>query len=319
MKNLKIIIQTLIVILLLFFIQQYFLKNREEWIQLYRIQPGDITKLFFLSLISNLFFCAYFFQAFKHFAHHRMNFFIWFKIYVLSRCLNFYVIQGANIFRAVKLKKEFGFTYTRSIAMTTFLTWAQAWITFLVGSMALLLFSFGSRQESQKFSLILFVLTAATFCSPFLLRPFFTRLVSRWSRLKNITEKIIETVILFFDITRQPLLMFKLIGLFLIYFSLNVWMVAAGFKALDLTLSHGQIFLFTVTLLVSRSVNIVPGNLGISEWLCGYLSLAMGGELGRGIMISGILRLIDYLLINTLGIIFIKDLLIKLPDEERPG
>lgn len=113
--------------------------------------------------------------------------------------------------------------------------------------------------------------------------------------------------------------MFKLIGLFLIYFSLNVWMVAAGFKALDLTLSHGQIFLFTVTLLVSRSVNIVPGNLGISEWLCGYLSLAMGGELGRGIMISGILRLIDYLLINTLGIIFIKDLLIKLPDEERPG
>ena len=110
--------------------------------------------------------------------------------------------------------------------------------------------------------------------------------------------------------------MFKLTGLLLIYFIFNVWMVAAGFKALNLTLSHGQIFLFTVTLLVSRIVNIVPGNLGISEWLCGYVSLALGGELGRGIMMSGILRLVDYCLMNALGIIFIKDLMIKLPEKE---
>ena len=64
--------------------------------------------------------------------------------------------------------------------------------------------------------------------------------------------------------------------------------------------------LFAMVVILSRTFNVIPNNLGLTEIICGYLSAAWGWNLSQGIIISGLLRVIDYLVGTALGILFAK-------------
>ena len=70
--------------------------------------------------------------------------------------------------------------------------------------------------------------------------------------------------------------------------------IRAGFNAIGINIAFYQCLLFTVVLIVSRMFNIVPANIGISEVICGSISKAVDISFGSGIIISGIIRIINY-------------------------
>jgi uncharacterized membrane protein YbhN (UPF0104 family) len=94
----------------------------------------------------------------------------------------------------------------------------------------------------------------------------------------------------------------------LCFFSLSIFLV---FRSLEIRTSAAEVVLFVTTILISRAINIVPGNIGITEIVCGHLNRLLGGTIGNGILVSGVLRTISYLINILLGILAAKTLLPK--------
>ena len=62
--------------------------------------------------------------------------------------------------------------------------------------------------------------------------------------------------------------------------------------------------LYAILLKLSLLVNITPGNLGLRELVYGQLSQALGTGVEASILVSGIIRMVTYLLLSVLGVLF---------------
>ena len=98
---------------------------------------------------------------------------------------------------------------------------------------------------------------------------------------------------------RKLLINFFLLG-FLSY-ALHLASMYVCFHALGLPVNFPTLVVFTVTVLILRSFNIIPGNLGLTELVCGFLSQWMGGSFGDWAMVSGVSRVILYITIGLLS------------------
>ena len=78
-------------------------------------------------------------------------------------------------------------------------------------------------------------------------------------------------------------------------FNLSVYVC---FYAIRNPLNLFQTLLFTIVLFLSRSVNLTPGNIGLTELICGYFSQYLGATVGSGIIVSGIIRIVEYIMLG---------------------
>jgi len=106
-------------------------------------------------------------------------------------------------------------------------------------------------------------------------------------------------------------LMKKLIAISIVWFCLYFIWVDICFQSIQISVNLTFLSVFTAALLLSGTFNIVPGNLGLREIICGYLSQSMGLSLSDGIIASSIMRAAEYLTVTVLGVIFAKTFFIK--------
>ena len=80
----------------------------------------------------------------------------------------------------------------------------------------------------------------------------------------------------------------------LISFTFYVGATYVSFLAIHIQTDVVKSALFTLTLILSRTINIIPGNIGLTELICGCMSQSLGETLGSGVIVSGIFRVIEY-------------------------
>lgn len=69
-------------------------------------------------------------------------------------------------------------------------------------------------------------------------------------------------------------------------------------------MSFFNVALLTSIFVLSRTINIVPGNMGVSELICGVSSDVLMNKVIYGVMISVIFRAVDYAIVGSVFLAF---------------
>ena len=228
----------------------------------------------------------------------------WLKIYFVSRLANMFVTQGGNVFRLVILKKKYNFSYTNSISVTVFLIWINALIALFAA-----LFILADRRitlDAEFTSLLgwsilaVLVLMLGPLLIVWLIQHF--RKSSIWQSPVLLPFRDIADF--FASIMKNVSLLSQITSLSVAHFLFFVGVNYFCFRAIGQPVGIAAVCLYTTAFVFTRYINIVPGNLGVSELVGGLVSEQIGIGFGNGVLVAGIIRIIEIMIIVSIGLIF---------------
>ncbi|MBN1869150.1 MAG: flippase-like domain-containing protein [Candidatus Omnitrophica bacterium] len=304
MKNKKKLFNLAIILLCGIFILYFFNKHKQDFsiIKNLRWVNGLVITLYVLLL--NLLTSVKFLIILKKMGLKDLSISKWFPIFILSRFANCFFSQGTNIYRSYRLKKDFDFPYAKALGVIIFVSWFDV----LVMSSFLCVFFYFKpnifnhstipiRQILQSIFLLCLIL-------PFIF--VITEKHSHKGASKNIWlyQRIhdFSSSILFF--VKTPFIFLHLFILTLVIFLIYVFCVDFCLYSLNVSSTKEFSALLSFILLLTRTINIIPGNIGLGELICGATTNAFGYSLGVGIFISAIFRCINFVLLGLLSLCF---------------
>ena len=300
-------VQCLLVILLFLGITRYFLLHKDEFRLLAHVNKRYIGDIAILTVLINLI------TAYKYFFVYRLyglkcSFNDWLKIFMIGNFLNLHFTQGANLYRTAELKRKHGFTYTHSVSGLTYVTYLEIILNFAIPGIFVLIFLPDITAGHQVFILYYFLFVATIALSPFMMWPLIKGIKWKGRVLQTISLKLHQIFSSLMTHIKNIKVGMLFTVLTLLTFGLNCLSIHLGFFSMNKPISVATAIAFTGVLLTSRLVYILPGNLRITEVLCGYLSKLFMGIAGVGILVSAMLRLIVYVtnLIIVMGYGLIK-------------
>lgn len=228
----------------------------------------------------------------------------WLRVYFVSRLVNLFVTQGGNVFRLVLLKKKYDFSYTNSIGVTVFLIWINALIALLASIFALAAGGQGLGFEYQNLLgwsaltalmtglvPLLIILSIQNFRDSSIWR---LRVLAPLGDIADFFVTTLRNVALFSQIT----------SLSIVHFLFFVGVNYFCFQAIGEPVGIVAVCLFTTAFVFTRYINIVPGNLGVSELVGGLVSEQLGIGFGNGVLVSGVIRIIEVMMIVLIGLTY---------------
>lgn len=222
----------------------------------------------------------------------------WLQIYYVSRAMNFVVIQGANLYRILVLKRQYGFSLANSIGVTGYIMWLNGLSVLCVGVLTLP-FVVPATVETGLLSA---ALVLGTILLPVLLTLAMRGTVERPAWQRRSLEPLAKVVRFFNESYRKPLLNLQVFALGVVNLLFFAAAVYVGFEALQASVSIAETLLFSAVFVLTRYVNIVPGNIGLSELVGGLAAEMLGTGFGSGLLVAGVIRIVEILLIGTLGV-----------------
>jgi len=225
----------------------------------------------------------------------------WIKIYFVSRLVNFVILQGGNLYRLIVLKKKYGFSYTNSIGAMGFLIWINAQIALLMSIIGLAYIDGYLTLASYPLILWCGILLAVLVILPLFVETLTAILegssVSHWWLIESLVS-----VAKFFKSTLRKRAHFALIGVVSgLHFALFVGVNYFSFRAIGQSLELAVVCIYTTAFVFTRYVNVVPGNVGVSELVGGLVSEQLGVGFGSGLVVAGIVRVVELIMIVVAG------------------
>ncbi len=302
----KRILQYIIFFLCIFFILKYLILHHNELSSLAHFNKIYIVEILMLGLLSHIIGSYKMYIILKNLGLKQLGSFEWLKIYTTSRLLNFNITQGGNIYRGLKLKKGYGFTYAKSLGMASFLSWFE--MILILSTTAILLVTLNQNLILFGINTLYFISTLLILIIilPFSGKYILNRLHSKNEKILWIYGRLTDLMGSIVNCTKNYRFLAKIS--FLSIFSLFILnlQLFIFFKALSIHLNFAQIALFTSLTMVISIVNITPSNIGIAELLYGFLSQSLGQPLSAGIVASGVLRILMFFVTAIFaGILFI--------------
>jgi len=228
----------------------------------------------------------------------------WFKLFILGRFLNKFIPQSGNAYRSYYLKESYNIPYTRYLSslfsfawMDTIFNLVVALFVIMIAKPNLALFGF-----KIKYSLIIFI---GSIC----VLPILLDIILRYIKIKIrylswVHSKISEVLSVTLKNISDGKYILKIFSLGGIIFFLMVFFYYLVFLSFDVHIELPELVLFYALYKLNTHFNITPGNLGIRELFYGFLSEQLGIGMAQGIMVSALLRIINYSLLFVLGISF---------------
>ncbi len=290
----KQIIRRIILFICLAVIARYFITHQEELKSLFNLRVVDILSLSILGLFIHLTMSYKMLLILHKLGLKKIDHGQWIRIFTISRFLNLYLIQGGNIYRGVKLKQNYRFSYTESISGMAIFSWFEAVFLLLISIVMILFFDHRMRLAGFQVLWILMTLLIS-----FLFLPLAITIVLRYCPRSWIHEKLTQLMESFFANVKDLRLLVVLFILSLITFLIYIWQIFIVFHSIGNSIFLSQTIAFTAITLLSGSINITPGNIGVTELMYGYLSKIMGQSMGSGIIVCGILRILWFLILGV--------------------
>lgn len=230
----------------------------------------------------------------------------WLRIYFVSRLVNLFVTQGGNIYRLVVLKKKYDFAYTNTIGVTVFLIWINALIAVMFS-----LYTLITMQQSIQIAGLSFLGWCVLLLIVLVTIPSFVALFAKLTRRSRVAQSRFTLPLLriaeFFVGTMKKFRLFVTVSLLSItHFCFFVGVNYFSFLAIEVDAPLDVVLVFTAAFVFTRYINIVPGNIGVSELAGGLMSEYMGVGFGNGLVVSGIVRMVEVLMILLTGLIYGK-------------
>jgi len=280
----------------------YVVRNRQEFYFILTIRLQYLLPILALSFLEATI-SGYRFSLILTAVSHRLPFQTALKYYVVGQ----FFPQGGNVYRAVMLKKTDNVGYGRFVSGMFSFKWMNIVFSLLLGIVILAIYRPDIQIQNVAilplFSIALLLLTVAIpVCNAMYrgLRSLETDSVLL-KPLIVVTGVIARTM----SMLKSPRLLFwnglivglsACIGIFFLYFF---------FKSIDAPTDLITVTIYVVVLRAAKVVTLTPGNLGIREFLLGFLSHAGGTGIAQGISVSVMWRLTNLLTVGTMSIIIL--------------
>jgi hypothetical protein len=310
MKHWK-IWQILIIAAMLALIGRYLITHQAELEKLRHISSAELLWLALIALAINIAYSLLGFIVLLELGMRRLRVLPWFEIFVISRFLNFHVPQGANVFRSVKLKKEYDFPYTKSVKQITFVSWFNLIMTLAISATVVGASDPRAQLQGVNVAGALVVMAALVIAAPFILISVLRTLKGSHEKLAWLQSKMDDLIRTMYEFLATPKLLGLIILVGLAQFSLFLLIMNAGFRSIQHPIGLQSLVILSAVMTTSRIVNIVPGNLGITESLCGLFAHLLEGTVALGIIVSGLIRIVDYIVTGLLTAVFVRSFPIR--------
>lgn len=223
-----------------------------------------------------------------------VGFRLWFRIYVLSQFLNFAVPQLGSVYRALRLKKEFGISYTRYITGFFSVAWLSAGMNMAMAVVAIVVLQPDLRVGRIPAYLLPLAIGLVVVAAAPLGNLLFGAVKFRAASLAWIQSKLSEVLQVSLSNCRDLRYMLTVAGLGLLVLVQACVIFGLIFSALGLPVAVAALILFYVILQVGTYVNLTPGNIGVQELAFGVLASQLGIGMAEGILAGVFLRIIGY-------------------------
>ncbi len=232
----------------------------------------------------------------------RLPFLQWMKIFILGRFLNMIFSQLGNIYRGMRVKQDYGISYTRYISSFASMTWMDTLMNLLIALLAVGLLEPGLQigpRAAWKLLLALFLLILLV---PVILNAIFQRITLSRPSLQWLHGKLSEVLSVTLNNLRDLRFLAKIFGLVILLFLRTILVFHLYWSILGISVSPAALAIFYTLFKFSFFVVLTPGNLGIQEIAWGYLSEQMNIGMGQGILMSGFVRVVSSLVLIVLGL-----------------
>lgn len=308
MKN-KIFLQTAVVLLCFLGILRYFSQHTGELAYIFHLRSDHLLMIFLLSIAIHVLLGYKMLIILRKLGLRDVPFTAWFKIFSVSRFVNFHVTQGGNLFRSYILKTNHQFPYTQSIGMISIFGWLEAIFVLLISIGAIAIQDHRFEIKGCNAVGLLTGLLVIFFLLPFLSRKLLRKCKTKNSWVLWVQEKLCDVVNSFMVIIRDLRLLGVIFLLGSLTFLLTTLSIFIAFSGLNIQLGFSEVTLFTALTLLSNIFFITPNNIGVTEVFSGYLSTIFGNSAGSGIIVCATLRFIWYILYLILTALFYRALL----------
>jgi len=299
----KIVLQLVAIVIFALMIVYFMGKYASDISSLQHLSPQDILLIAAWLFVSYTAYACAVYVVLVALGLKRLGPFGWLRIYFASRLANIFVTQGGNVFRLVILKKKFNFSYTNSIGVTVFLIWINALIALFAA--LLILTGRGIKSEAEFTSLLgwsmlaVLVLMLGPLLIVWLIQYF--RKSSIW--LSPVLRPFRDIAEFFASTVKNFSLLSQITSLSVAHFFFFVGVNYFCFRAIGQSVGIAAVCLYTTAFVLTRYINIVPGNLGVSELVGGLVSEQMGIGFGNGVLVVGIIRFVEIMIIVLFGVI----------------
>lgn len=283
--------------LLVGYIVYYIFQNREDFLILKSIHLQDIGFLFVVFFLSTLVSALRLLMVMKKFGLTGMAFPGWFRIFVLARFFNRLVPQGGNAYRAVKLKRENGFSLKNYTLSLLSFTWVDLVVTFILISGVIL--SFQPRLKIGTIpALPLVGLSAAVLAVvPWI----YSRVVRRVPDGGGFFSTSVKDIGDMVEKTLDTRLLLKNVFLCMLTFVLGLLLFYLAFRSIGSVVGIGSLAVFTAVMRMGLIVSLTPGNIGVLEIAYGTLASAFGFDFSVGLLVAALTRTVSFSAVFLLG------------------
>lgn len=297
-KRLK-ILKNLTLLLVSVFLCVFIITNRDDFLILLSLDIPDLLKLCALNFLFLVILSLRFFVTLLPLSN-RITFLDCFHYFVAGRFLGSFIPQGANIYKSVSLKLRNEINYKKYIAGIFIFYWFNLAFSFFIGTLIMALWAPGLKIGRINVCYLFLALTLMCIISLPVLRGiqqlgFLNR---DWYIFKQVRYTIQEGRALMRNknlIIANVLLVFAdtLVGIGILYLC---------FRSMSIESTLPKLTLYLVLMRLANVVAITPGNIGVREFLFGYLTKTTGITMAAGISASIILRVVAFFVEGSISL-----------------
>jgi len=301
--NLAQIIKWVILAVVLVLLVNYLIQHSHEFSFLKKIKIEYIIPVILLNIFV-LLLSYYRFDMMLTYVSHRIPHYTVFKYFIFGRFINKFIPYGGSVYRAIMYKKSDGVSYKKYIASNVSFDWLNLIYSTLLG-MAVIGFYDPSLKirSTPLLPLLIGVLLLLILGIP-LAKKVLTLIahsISAGSFRKRMDE-IAEIIDRVTDVLKNRSILFRNSIIITLIICSNLISFKLLFKSIGVDVDLAMLLVYLIIIRFFRAMRITPANLGIREFLLGFLSYSLGTGAAEGIAVSIMMRLITLLVQGSLSL-----------------
>lgn len=299
-RQIKALIRWMIAILCVGYIIVSFWRQRAHLELAFRLNPPLLLLAVSLLIIYYFLYSYRYLLVIEKCSGTHVPYWGWFRLCVLGLFLNKFVPQMGNIYRGVRLKKDYQVTYTRYISVYLSFAWMDTCLNMVLATLVMVIAQPDLQVSGINAVLLLAGLAVILVVLPIILLKVFQLIESKIHRVFWIQSKLSEV----FEVTVRNLHDLRYL-LNVIFFGLLTFMEISTvlytcFRCLGLPITFPAIVIFYALYKINTYVNITPGNIGIQELAYGILSELLHIGMAEGIVAATVFRILTYIVLSAL-------------------
>ena len=300
----KNLLRWVLALLVLILVGKFLANNKESLSRLESLRLWHLAGLYALYVVT-LFINAYrTYLIIRSLAQHHISFWVWYKLFIMSRMGNILLSQAGNIYRAAVLKGRYGLSYTTYINFYLFFAWVTTLINFALVFCLILLLRPVLTIAGINGLALMGILIAVILLGPILAEKILKILRPRSGFLAKVFGKLHGMIVTMMHQGTNARLMTKLVALGFMHVTIGVLLLGIVFRGMGVEPNVPDLALFLALYKLSTLIVLTPGNLGIREMAFGFLSQALGIGMAEGILASAMLYAVHSSLVISLGLAF---------------